>query len=39
MCWSYLRFVFDLETMQALAFQCNDRHFDVSCSDTHHLKV
>lgn len=28
--WSYLRFDFDLAEMKALAFQCNDREFDVS---------
>jgi hypothetical protein len=28
--WSYLRFDFDLAEMKALAFQCNDRVFDVS---------
>jgi hypothetical protein len=28
--WTYLRFDFDLDTMNALAFQCNDRQFDVS---------
>jgi hypothetical protein len=28
--WSYLRFDFDLESMKALSFQCNDRLFDMS---------
>ncbi len=28
--WHYLRLDFDLETMKFLAFQCNDRSFDVS---------
>ena len=28
--WTYLRYDFDLETMRATGFQCNDRHFDVS---------
>jgi hypothetical protein len=28
--WSYLRFDFDLATMQATRLQCNDRDFDVS---------
>lgn len=28
--WSYLRFDFDLEKMQATGMQCNDRTFDVS---------
>lgn len=28
--WTYLRFDFDLEAMQALEFQCNDRHHDLS---------
>lgn len=28
--WCYLRFDFDLGDMRALAFQCNDREFDVS---------
>lgn len=28
--WMYLRFDFDLETMRATDFQCNDRHFDMS---------
>lgn len=28
--WSYLRFDFDLETMGALSFSCNDRCFDMS---------
>jgi hypothetical protein len=32
--WSYLRFDFDLETMAALAFICNDRSFDVSGLDS-----
>jgi hypothetical protein len=27
--WTYLRFDFDLETMQATGFRCNDRVFDV----------
>lgn len=28
--WTYLRFDFDLDEMKALAFQCNDREFDIS---------
>lgn len=28
--WSYLRFDFDLESMKALSFMCNDRSFDMS---------
>lgn len=28
--WTYLRFDFDLGDMKALAFQCNDREFDMS---------
>jgi hypothetical protein len=28
--WHYLRFDFDLAEMRCLAFQCNDRHFDMS---------
>ncbi len=28
--WSYLRFDFDLRSMKALEFQCNDRVFDMS---------
>jgi hypothetical protein len=32
--WTYLRFDFDLETMRALAFQCNDRSFDLSEFDS-----
>lgn len=32
--WSYLRFDFDLATMQALALRCNDREFDVSGFDS-----
>lgn len=28
--WSYLRFDFDLETMRALSFTCNDRSFDLA---------
>ena len=28
--WNYLRFDFDLESMKALSFMCNDRTFDVS---------
>ena len=35
--WTYLRFDFDLEEMKALAFQCNDRHFDVSGFDSIHM--
>jgi hypothetical protein len=32
--WSYLRFDFDLETMTALGFACNDRQFDLSGFDS-----
>jgi hypothetical protein len=32
--WSYLRFDFDLESMQALGLQCNDRSFDMSGFDS-----
>lgn len=32
--WSYLRFDFDLETMKALSFTCNDRSFDMSGFDS-----
>lgn len=32
--WTYLRFDFDLETMRATGFQCNDRVFDVSGFDS-----
>ncbi|MCX2721573.1 DUF6772 family protein [Roseibium salinum] len=32
--WTYLRFDFDLASMQALAFQCNDRIFDMSDFDS-----
>lgn len=32
--WTYLRFDFDLASMNALAFQCNDRLFDVSAFDS-----
>jgi hypothetical protein len=32
--WSYLRFDFDLDTMKALSFQCNDRTFDMSSFDS-----
>lgn len=32
--WSYLRFDFDLETMKATGFQCNDRNFDLSGFDS-----
>jgi hypothetical protein len=32
--WSYLRFDFDLETMRALSFRCNDRVFDMSGFDS-----
>jgi len=32
--WHYFRFDFDLETMSALWFQCNDRVFDVSGFDS-----
>jgi hypothetical protein len=32
--WSYLRFDFDLETMKALSFSCNDRTFDLSGFDS-----
>ena len=28
--WTYVRFDFDLSTMRALSFQCNDRVFDMS---------
>jgi hypothetical protein len=32
--WSYLRFDFDLESMQALGLHCNDRSFDLSGFDS-----
>lgn len=32
--WTYLRFDFDLATMKALSFQCNDREFDMSGFDS-----
>lgn len=32
--WTYLRFDFDLEAMKPLAFQCNDRSFDVASMDS-----
>lgn len=32
--WTYLRFDFDLDSMQALSFQCNDRVFDMSDYDS-----
>lgn len=32
--WTYLRFDFDLASMQALSFQCNDRVFDMSGFDS-----
>lgn len=32
--WTYLRFDFDLAEMKALAFQCNDREFDMSGFDS-----
>lgn len=32
--WHYLRFDFDLASMQALAFRCNDREFDLSGFDS-----
>jgi hypothetical protein len=32
--WSYLRFDFDLATMRALAFICNDRSFDMSAFES-----
>ncbi len=32
--WTYIRFDFDLETMQATGFQCNDRVFDVAGFDS-----
>lgn len=32
--WTYLRFDFDLETMKALDFQCNDRRFDMTAFDS-----
>lgn len=32
--WSYLRFDFDLDAMKAVAFQCNDRSYDVSGFDS-----
>jgi hypothetical protein len=32
--WSYLRFDFDLESMQALGLQCNDRNFDLAGFDS-----
>ena len=31
--WHYFRFDFDIETMQALRFQCNDRAFDMAGFD------
>src|SRR5690606_33798504 len=31
--WHYIRFDFDLESMQCTHFQCNDRVFDVSSFD------
>ena len=35
--WHYLRVDFDLATMKYLAFQCNDREFDVSGLDSLHI--
>jgi len=35
--WHYLRVDFDLDTMKYLAFQCNDREFDVSGLDSIHI--
>lgn len=32
--WSYLRFDFDLAAMKPIAFQCNDRSFDMSGFDS-----
>lgn len=32
--WTYLRFDFDLASMQAVSFQCNDRVFDMSGFDS-----
>jgi hypothetical protein len=32
--WTYLRFDFDLETMRATGFRCNDRSFDMSGFDS-----
>jgi hypothetical protein len=32
--WTYLRFDFDLETMQAMGLRCNDREFDMSEFDS-----
>ena len=32
--WHYVRFDFDLESMQATHFQCNDRAFDLSGFDS-----
>ncbi len=32
--WHYVRFDFDLATMQATDFQCNDRVFDLSTFDS-----
>lgn len=32
--WHYARFDFDLETMQATGFQCNDRTFDLSAFES-----
>lgn len=32
--WTYLRFDFDLASMKALSFQCNDRVFDMSGFDS-----
>jgi hypothetical protein len=35
--WTYLCFDFDLESMQALAFHCNDRSFDLSGFESIHI--
>ena len=32
--WHYLRFDFDLATMKATGFRCNDRVFDLSSFDS-----
>ncbi|MAQ81695.1 MAG: hypothetical protein CMH12_00515 [Maritimibacter sp.] len=32
--WTYIRFDFDLATMKALEFRCNDRTFDLSSFDS-----
>ena len=35
--WNYLRFDFDLGSMKALSFMCNDRSFDLSGFDAIHI--